>query len=281
MPAVKGTSMRKVLAFAIAATVLAGVMAAGGCVDAKEYDRVVAMNRQAQDSLDQALDRQRLLEAERAALEAKIADYERTIAFKQNELDLLGGANKKLLADLDALKAQLAKLQNAAPLPLPGPVKLPALLNEKLMQFAKENPDLLEYFPRDGMVKFKADLTFAKGSDEVTADAKAALAKLAGILSGSEAADFAIWAVGHTDDIPLKNPATIERHGSNLGLSTNRAVSVFQALDDGGMDVLRIRAGGVSKYHPVEANAPGEKGNPANRRVELWIVPKELLLTAN
>lgn len=264
----------------MAATVLAGLFSTGGCVDPKEYDRAVAMNRQAHEQLEQARDRQRMLESENAALQARLSDHERTLNLKLTEIDNLTASNKRLLGDLDLLRAELAKLQNQPPLPLPGPVKLPEQLNKRLLSFAKENPDLLEYLPRDGMVKFKADLTFAKGSDEVTSSARDALGKLAAILSTPDAEGFAVWAVGHTDDIPLKNPQTIQRHRSNLGLSANRAVSVFQALAEGGMDVKRLRAGGVSKYHPIEPNSPGEKGNPANRRVELWIVPIELLINS-
>ena len=51
---------------------------------------------------------------------------------------------------------------------VPG-VALPAELDELLQQLARDNPGLLEYDRRLGMVKFKSDLTFAPGSDTVTA----------------------------------------------------------------------------------------------------------------
>jgi flagellar motor protein MotB len=36
---------------------------------------------------------------------------------------------------------------------------------------------------------------------------------------------------------------------------------------------------GFGEYHPVAPNKPGKKGNQANRRVEIWIVPPGSFLT--
>ena len=48
------------------------------------------------------------------------------------------------------------------------------------------------------------------------------------------------------------------------------------------MDILkksmpeqRLSVMGFGQWRPVEPNQPGQRGNPANRRVEIYIVPKD------
>jgi hypothetical protein len=62
-------------------------------------------------------------------------------------------------------------------------------------------------------------------------------------------------------------------------LSAFRARSVIKVLFEAGVAQNRMAIVGFSKYHPVQANKP-KGGNPANRRVEIWIVSPERLLTA-
>jgi flagellar motor protein MotB len=40
------------------------------------------------------------------------------------------------------------------------------------------------------------------------------------------------------------------------------------------IDPKRMSVRGFSEYRPVAPNAPGKKGNPQNRRVEIYIVPE-------
>ena len=129
------------------------------------------------------------------------------------------------------------------------------------------------------MVKFKADFTFDKGSDDVSAEAASALDKLVDILNSSAAKDFNVYVAGHTDDIPIKKPETLRRHPTNWYLSAHRAVEVQSVLEKQGLAPQRIGVMGFSEYHPVEANAAGQKGSAKNRRVEIWIVPPGKFLT--
>ncbi|NQU76594.1 MAG: OmpA family protein, partial [Planctomycetes bacterium] len=81
-----------------------------------------------------------------------------------------------------------------------------------------------------------------------------------------------------TDDIPIST-ATARRHPTNWYLSVHRAVSVVGALSTAGVPAKRMGAMGFGEFHPIAPNAPGHKGNPQNRRVEIWIVSPERLLT--
>ena len=139
----------------------------------------------------------------------------------------------------------------------------------------------MEYLPKYGMIKLKADLTFDKGSAKVKPEAVEALKKLAKIVNSDAAKHFGVYVAGHTDDIPLVKPETIRAHGSNWGLSLHRAGAVVKVLAMAGVSQRRLCAMGFSKYHPIAPNKPGHKGNPLNRRVEIWIVPPDRFLTVS
>ena len=55
--------------------------------------------------------------------------------------------------------------------------------------------------------------------------------------------------------------------------------AVEEALEEAGVSPERLAVVGFSEYHPTVANAPTQKGNQANRRVEIWIVPPRQFLT--
>jgi flagellar motor protein MotB len=93
-----------------------------------------------------------------------------------------------------------------------------------LAELARQHSDLLEYDAARGLIRFKSDVTFDSGSDKVREGAKSTLAQLAGILN-SAAAGYDIRVVGHTDSQRL-NPATAQKHTTNLRLSADRAISV-------------------------------------------------------
>jgi len=42
----------------------------------------------------------------------------------------------------------------------------------------------------------------------------------------------------------------------------------------GKMDSKRLSVRAFGEYRPIEPNQPGKKGNPKNRRVEIYIVPE-------
>jgi len=79
--------------------------------------------------------------------------------------------------------------------------------------------------------------------------------------------------------MPIRRPQTKRTHPDNWYLSVHRAVAVQKELARAGLAPARIGTMGFSEYHPVEPNAPGNKGNGANRRVEIWIVPPGRFLT--
>jgi chemotaxis protein MotB len=149
---------------------------------------------------------------------------------------------------------------------------LPAELTTKLEDFAKGS-EMVTYDAERGIVKFKSDLLFDKGSDNVTTAATAAIKSLCQILNSEEAKQFDIIIAGHTDDIPIQKPDTRAKHPTNWYLSAHRAISVLDAMVNNNIEPKRMSIRGFGEYRPVQPNQPNKAGNPQNRRVEIYIVP--------
>jgi len=176
-----------------------------------------------------------------------------------------------------ALKEDLAKknelITSLQQKLLYGGAALPVELSTKLEDFAKQY-DLVTFDANRGIVKFKSDLLFELGSDKVAAEAIKAVQSLCEILNSEEAKGFDIIIAGHTDDIPIEKPATREKHPTNWYLSVHRSISVLDVMAENKIDHKRMSVRGFGEYRPVAENKPGKKGNPLNRRVEIYIVPE-------
>ena len=175
-----------------------------------------------------------------------------------------------------ALEDEIAKkkaLIEAMQKQLLGATQLPAELSSMLEDWAKGS-DLVSFDAARGIVKFKSDLLFEKGSDEVAPTAMAAVKALCGILNTDQAKEFDIIIAGHTDDLPILKPDTKAKHPSNWYLSAHRAISILDVMTNNGIVSERASIRGFGEYRPVVPNELDKKGNPQNRRVEIYIIPK-------
>lgn len=251
----------------------------GGCVSLDKYNEVVAANNRAHTELAEC---HRLLNetvAERDELRAKLAAVQPTRDSDAKLIEQLQAEIARLndrIRELERLLAEAGK--SAGPAPIKPAQALPDALTRELEKWAKDHPGFI-FDSANGMVKFSTDLLFEKGSDTVTADAKSALQQFAQIINGPGATGFNVYVAGHTDDIPITQAATKERHPTNWYLSVHRSVSVEEVLAAAGLAQDRIGVMGFSMFHPIAPNAAGSKGNPLNRRVEIWIVPPNRFLT--
>jgi outer membrane protein OmpA-like peptidoglycan-associated protein len=73
---------------------------------------------------------------------------------------------------------------------------LPEALSNELSAFAAQNPDLVSFDPQRGIVKFKSDVTFATGKDELQPKAKEAIQRFSQILNSSAAAGYELMVAG-------------------------------------------------------------------------------------
>ncbi|HUT28636.1 MAG TPA: OmpA family protein [Sedimentisphaerales bacterium] len=244
----------------------AGFVLAGGCASDQVKQLQVQNSRQAdiikdlQSKLDAA-------ELTLGQLQAKLKYAESTGSV---DVETLRNELKALEEDLQKKKDLIARMQQQ----MLGGVRLPVELSTMLEDFARTNPDMITYDAEHGIVKFKSDLLFDKGSDVVASSASEAVKTLCTILNSDTGKEFDVIIAGHTDDIPISKPETRAKHPTNWHLSAHRAISVLNVMGADGIDNTRMSVRGFGEFRPVVPNAPGKKGNAQNRRVEIYIVPR-------
>lgn len=271
--------MRTYLAIAAGAALLAGTLTTGGCVSKQQYDEVMQANRRLKGSLNTSLATQRELQAKNDALTGDLEAKDGLLARGESKFQVLQLSHTELRGDFAKLQEAYEALKKGRDRPITF-TNLPPLVDKALTEFARQHPEMVEYLPKYGMVKFKADLTFDLGKDIVKDQAVAALGAFANVVNGPAAEKFHIYIAGHTDDVPIGKPETRRRHPNNWYLSVHRAVAVQEALANARIAPSRLGAMGFGEYHPIAPNQPNKKGNPANRRVELWIIPPGRFMTA-
>lgn len=113
-------------------------------------------------------------------------------------------------------------------------------------------------------IEINANVLFTPGSADLEPQSLAVLRAVADKLKNEP---FNLEVTGHTDDIPISNPA----FASNWELSAVRATSVVRLLADSGIAPARLSAIGREASQPIASNDTAE-GRARNRRVELMIL---------
>lgn len=186
-----------------------------------------------------------------------------------SELGLRDEQMGALDADVAAKRKLILKMKARL---LSGGVKLPMELSVLLQDFANAN-NMVTFDENSGMVKFKSDLVFSSGSDQVTSQAMAPIKALCNILNTEDGKKFDVVVVGHTDNVRIQKSSTKALHPTNWHLSVHRAISVSRVMINDNIAPTRLSVKGFGEYRPFVENVPGKKGTSANRRVEILIVP--------
>ncbi|HET7657118.1 MAG TPA: flagellar motor protein MotB [Bacillales bacterium] len=143
-------------------------------------------------------------------------------------------------------------------------------LYAKLQNYIKEHhlstQMALVDLPRGVQITFRDSILFDLGSDQLKPQAFPVLHDVGGLIN---TVDSPVSVEGYTDDIPISQPS---RFRSNWELSTARALSVRQYLDDHTQIASsRFRVTGYGKYHPVAPNdTPAHRAE--NRRVNIVVL---------
>jgi len=203
------------------------------------------------------------------ALNKSLAAKEETITNLRAEVQNLRQAFDRAQ---EILKAQASK--GVGPLTIVKQA-LPEPLHKELKALAEAYPDEVEYLPDKGAVRFKADLLFPLGSDQLASQDRSidALQKFAQIAQSDVAAGFDVIVVGHTCTTPIVKPETRAKFPTNWHLSAGRAIAVMELLAEQGVPMEKMGIMGYGEYRPIADNATAE-GKQKNRRVEIYLVPK-------
>ena len=233
-----------------------------GCVSQQEYDRLYETNQSLRSQNQDLQNRLGTLESNNSQLQGSAGDAQGVIG--------------RLRSENSTLRDQLAASQNAFTsledrMNTLSIVQLDPATDRALSDLASQYPDMIVYDGERGMLRFVSDLTFASGSDQVQSSALESLKTLASVLSNNAASKYDVEIVGHTDD-EKPGANTRRNHPTNMHLAAHRAISVRNALGQAGLDWSRMSVMGWGEHRPIIANNPG-KGTPANRRVEIYLVP--------
>lgn len=256
----KKTMTARRVSRAVALVALAGTLT--GCVSQSEYDKLWETNRSLTDRLRSVQGDLDTLRSQNASLSGSAGGASNTIASLTSENQRLRQQLNQSLQSMQDLESRLGSLELN---------RLDPSTDRALANLASQYPDLVEYDSERGMLRFSSDLTFGSGSDQVQTGGAEALAKLATVLQSSEATNYDVVVVGHTDSQRISS-STAQRHPTNMHLSAHRAISVRKVLGDKGVAWERIQAAGWGQYRPsVPNNTNG--GTAQNRRVEIFLVP--------
>jgi len=246
----------------IALVLSGGIAFIGGC----NNQDLVRRNQIQQDEISKLQSQLQAAQMQLDQLKRRLEAAEQTGGVEVDALrQKIAALEEDLTKKEELIKSMQARLMGLNPLPVE--------LNSALEDLARQHGDLIEYDPNHGLVKFKSDLLFERGSDKVSTAADDAIKALCKILNSDTAKEFHIIVAGHTDDIPIRRAETLMQHPTNWYLSSHRAISVLNSLGSCGVAPERMSTRGFGEYRPMAPNAPDKKGNPKNRRVEVYIVP--------
>ena len=247
--------------------VCACVVLINGCTTEQRYKDLKVQND---------IQRKRIaeLESEVQTTKLKLEKLKRELDTSESRSSIEVNALQQRIAaleeDIGKKKALIASMQQQL---LYGGAQLPVELSTMLEDFAKSE-EMVTYDSSRGIVKFKSDLLFERGSDKVVPAAAKAVKSLCRILNSEQGKKFDIIIAGHTDDMRIAKPQTRAKHPTNWHLSAHRAISVLDVMTKSKVASERMSIRGFGEFRPIVPNKPNKKGNPQNRRVEIYIVAK-------
>lgn len=244
-------------------------LALTGCVSQEKYNALKLAHDGMVERIGEADREAQAAKAEAEAYKQQLAMFGQNGNSKDAMLANLSQQNAELQRQLDEINRRYADAMNR-----PGiGTALPEPLTTVLEQFARQNPDLVDFDAARGVVKFRSDVTFATGSSEVTGQARQAIQRFAQILNSPDARGYELLVAGHTDNQKVSNPATIKAgHLDNWYLSAHRAIAVGTELQRSQVDSQRLGVVGYADQRPTASNATSQ-GKQQNRRVEVLILP--------
>ena len=239
------------------------LIALAGCVPQNQYDDLMTAYRAKEQQLLQMQNEFDTARANEALLRKQLGEAMASLS------QIKDSGNR---AEIEALQARIADLMKQI-----GSTNLAPEVNEAILALVNENPDLMDFDQKAGVIRFKSDVTFDSGSAKLSTKAQSVLARFADILNSARALDLEVRVVGHTDNVRIARKETLAQHPTNVHLSAHRAIAVREALVKDGVGANRFMVAGYGEFRPIAEN--NRKGNEQNRRVEVYLVqmPKDAL----
>ena len=235
-----------------------------GCVPQQKYDDLLTAYRGKEQNSMKLQEELSASTANEALLRKQLTDARAYL----DKLETMTSQQSRELADMESdfrsLSQRITSLRIAA---------LPPDLNAKLTQLRDAYPGVLNFDETTGMLEFNTDMSFGLGSATLSSDAQKAMNSLASILNSTNGAGFDLDIIGHTDNVPVNRPSTKKLFPDNMHLSVGRAMAVRSQLVKDTVAAERIKVGGWGEHRPVVVN-PARGGEPANRRVEIFLIPR-------
>lgn len=221
------------------------------------------------------------LEAQNAALVAKIADLNKQMDFlKENNTTVLNQLEslsvlsksqaesiKKSLDNIGAKDLYIQNLQQS--MARKDSLNMALVMNLKGVIGNLADEDINIKVDKGVVyIDISDKLLFKTGQFEVTARAKEVLGKVAQVLKNQPDIEFMVE--GHTDNVPYRSGVLLD----NWDLSVKRATSVVRILqNEYGIEPAKMAAAGRGEYNPVSSN-DNTNGRAANRRTRIVILPQ-------
>jgi chemotaxis protein MotB len=185
-----------------------------------------------------------------------------------------GGQILNTLKDLNIINPDQVQSINSSLTSLNGQSKdalNSALVNNLKVAIGAENDTDINVISNNGkiFIDISDNMYFSTGSAELSARAKAVIAKIAKILNAHP--DMSFMVEGHTDNKPIHGGGCTP---DNWDLSVRRATAVVKLLQkEYKVDPARMIAAGHSEYEPVQANdTPDHRAK--NRRISIIMTPQ-------
>lgn len=248
----------------------AGLLVSTGCVAQRQADELATANRTLKEQIVELQERNRELNQRLDVIQQDRAEGLGEFNSLAEQRDALQQQVDALGSQLNAKDTEIAGLKQRLSQRVPG--ALPPELDRELKEFARRFSNIASYDTAEGAVRFKSDLTFPLGSTQLSSAAEQSLKGLAEIINSAAAQGYEARIVGHTDNVPIRKPATKAQHPTNWHLSVHRAIAVKDELTTDGVAPHRVSVVGYGMYRPVVKNDP-RRGAEQNRRVEIYLLP--------
>jgi len=250
-----------------------------------EYDTLegqkTAIDKQVATLKEDNLKLEEILQARSDTLSKNIVDHRAHVADQKQENGLLKGENENLSQNVKALEEKNVALHSDAE-------ALERQRKAEVEEMRGTYENLLENMKGEiakgeititqlrGKLKVNMldEILFDSGKTTVKPQGLEVLQRVGSILVNVK--DRAISIEGHTDNVPI-GAELKKRYPTNWELSAVRATTVARYLQEKtGIDPGLLSAIGYGEYQPVALNE-SEEGRAKNRRIEIVLVPMEIV----